>query len=180
MPETCSKCIDILRLQKIQLDIINDIKLKNVSIHHEFLKSEICRMLRILAKETVSDEFSTSIKTEFTVEGIGRIDVVAFIGGATIAVECGDTSLEKILKLQKHFDVVLHVPFCYTSDFWKLDTEKIVHQLSVSIIGKDLEKRGREGKFERNKVMCLEKGICSLPSGRDGYPKEAYERLEKS
>jgi len=180
MPEKCTKCIDIFRLEKIQLDIISDIKLKNVSTQHEILKSDICRMLRSLAKEVCSDEFSTSIKTEFTVEGIGRVDIVGFIGEATIAVECGNTSQEKILKLRKHFDVVLHVPFCHTLDLWKLDTEEIVHQLRVSRIGKELEKRGQKGKFEKNKVMCLEKGICSLPSGRRGYPKEAYEISEKS
>ncbi len=180
MPKKCTKCIDLLRLDKLQLDTIKDIKSKNVSVHHELIKNFVCKLLRDLAKKIVSDEFITSIETEYTVEGIGsRVDVVGFIGGATIAVECGDTSFEKIVKLEKHFDVVLHFPYSYTLDFWKLNTEKIVHQLVVSNIGKELKKEG-VGNFEKNKVMCVEKGICSLPSGRLGYPKEAHEIIEKS
>lgn len=102
----------------------------------------MCRLLRILAKETVSDEFSTHIQTEFIIEDIDKIDVVGFMGEAKLAVECGDTNQEKIKNLQNHFDVVLHVPFCYTNDFFSLDTEKIVHQLVVSNISKELEKSG--------------------------------------
>jgi hypothetical protein len=174
----CSKCVDIMRLQKIQLDTIRDIKPKNEGIHHSFLKNQVCSLLRNLMKENFSDEFSTSIQTEFTVKSVGRIDVVGFVDEASIAVECGNTSPEKIFELEKHFDVVLHIPYCYSLDFLQLDTQKIGHQLFVSIIGKQLEKRGYE--FEKNKPICLEEGVCSLPSGRQGYPKETCEKGGKS
>jgi hypothetical protein len=51
--------------------------------------------------------------------------------------------------------------------------EKLEHEIITSLLAKKLEKAGLTKGMERNKEVCLEEGICSLPSGRSGYPEEA-------
>lgn len=175
MPVKCTKCIDLLRERKRKLELIHDLRPKSESIHHTYLKAEVCNLLRKIFKEKLMG-FPTSIDTEVSVEGIGRVDVVGQIGEGTIAVECGNTDLKKILALEERFDVVLHIPFCHTWNLVNINIDEIVHQLFVSIVGKELERRGVRG-MEKNKIICLEEDECSLPSGRDGYPEEALQRV---
>ena len=57
-------------------------------------------------------------------------------------------------------------------DVEKIDFDKMEHLIVVGLVAKQLEKRGVTG-FEKNKILCLGKGECSLPSGIEGFPKEA-------
>jgi len=166
----CSKCITYFRLEKERLEMIQDLKAKSESISHASLKSEVCNMIRQIAKD---NEFS--VETEVSVEGIGKVDVIGRIGDATIAVECGTTNPRKIKVLKENFDVVLHVPYCYTREFIDINIDRINHQLFVCSVSKKLRKELPDWEFIRNKVYCLEEGECSLPSGRNGYPKEAMQ-----
>jgi len=172
-PAKCRKCIEYFQRQKSRLELIHDLKRKNEGMMHASLKNEACDMIRKLGKENFPDDL-TSVETEVSVRGIGKVDVLGRIGDATIAVECGKTTPRKILALEEHFDVVLHIPFCYTGDFMDINIDNVVHQLAVALIGKELERRGITG-FEKSKFVCLEEGECSLPSGRDGCPQEAME-----
>ena len=164
----CSKCIDYFREKKRRLELVWDLKGKNESLSHAKLKSDVCRFIREFWKRK---GYPISVETEFSVEGIGKVDVVGWIGESTIAVECGRTSQKKIEALRKHFDVVLHIPYCYTWDFLNIDIDKVEHELFCASLFKELKKRGHN--VVRNKVFCLEEGECSLPSGRKGYPEEA-------
>jgi len=172
----CSKCIDYLREEQRRLELIHDLKAKSETFSHAKYKSDISHFIREFWK---GRGFPISVDTEVSVEGIGKVDVVGWIGEATIAVECGRTSQKKIEVLRKHFDVVLHIPYCYTWDFFDVNTEKIEHQMLVSSVFKEVEKneklKGKGGNIVRNKVFCLEEGECSLPSGRKGYPDEAIK-----
>lgn len=85
------------------------------------------------------------------------------------------TNPRKIKALKENFDMVLHVPYCYTQEFIDIDIDKIRHQLFVSSVFKELKKEHPKLSIIRNKVFCLDEGECSLPSGRDGYPKEAMQ-----
>jgi hypothetical protein len=172
----CSKCIDDFREEKRRLELVNDLKGKSEGLSHARLKSDICHFIREFWK---GKGYPISVDTEVSVEGIGKVDVLGRIGESTIAVECGTTSQKKIEALKKHFDVVLHIPYCYTWDFLDINTEKIAHQIFVSSVIKGLEKdaelKKKGYKIAKGKAICLEEGDCSLPSGRKGYPKEAMQ-----
>jgi hypothetical protein len=169
----CSKCIEQFREYKSRSELIRDLKAKSESVLHASLKSEVCNMIRQIAKDRKCEEFS--VETEVLVKGIGKVDVVAQISDATIAVECGTTNPRKIKALKENFDVVLHIPYCYTREFIDVNIDKIRHQLFVSTVIKGLEKENPDFNFIRNKVFCVEEDECSLPSGRDGYPIEAIQ-----
>ena len=169
----CSKCIEQFREYKSRSELIRDLKAKSESVLHASLKSEVCNMIRQIAKDRKCEEFS--VETEVLVKGIGKVDVVAQISDATIAVECGTTNPRKIKVLKENFDVVLHVPYCYTREFIDINIDRINHQLFVCSVSKKLRKELPDWEFIRNKVYCLEEGECSLPSGRNGYPKEAMQ-----
>jgi len=172
MTTKCRRCIDYYIMERRRLEAISDIKGKNESLTHATLKSDICNMIR-----TGLGEYKKSLETEAHVKGIGKVDVTATIGDATIAIECGRTNLEKIGKLKKRFDIVLHVPFCYTEDLYHLDMNELNHQITVVNVFKKLRKEGLD--LERGKPFCLEEGECSLPSNRDGFPEEAIELAKK-
>ena len=114
-------------------------------------------------QENFGNEFETSIDKEFIFKKLGRIkiDIVANIGGSMIAVECGNTTFNKIQKLKKHFDIVLHVPYNYTSEHWNIEIKEIIDKLAISLIAEELKRRN-EHRFERNKIFCLEEGKCSI------------------
>lgn len=169
----CSKCITYFRLEKERSEMTQDLKAKSESMHHASLKNKVCNMLRQIAKEGEYEE--SSVDTEVSVEGIGKVDVVGQIGDVKVAVECGITSLKKINLLKEHFDVVIHIPYCYTWDFYNINIEKIHHEIFASSVFKSLKRGWPTEEILRNKVICLEEGECSLPSGRDGYPKEAMQ-----
>jgi len=172
MAQKCSKCIQRFREHKERLELIRDLKAKNEGISHVTLKSRVCKMIRELGHNTFPD-FPVTVETEVCVEGIGKVDVVGRIDEATIVVECGQTNEEKILALKEQFDIVLHIPYCYTQELFKIDIDELEHQLIVAVILKSLEKRNLAKGMEKNKLICLEEGECSLPSGRNGYPEEA-------
>lgn len=130
-------------------------------------------MIREFGHEQFSD-WDTSVETEVSVKGIGKVDVVGRIGDATIAIECGRTNQKKVFALKKHFDVVLHIPYCYTWNLININKEEINHQVFVAMIKKELKRR-KLPPFKKGKVFCLEEGECSLPSGRDGFPEEAMQ-----
>ena len=173
MAVKCSKCIEGFREQKRRLELIHDLKAKNEGMSHAFLKTQACSMIRELGQIDYVKDFPTSVGTEVAVKGVGKVDVVGRIGEETIAVECGNTNLKKILALEEHFDVVLHIPFCYTWGLININTDEIMHQLACARLAKALKKENLE--FERNKWICVEEGKCSLPSGRDGFPEEAMQ-----
>lgn len=173
MTVKCTKCIEQFRGQKKRLELIQDLKAKSESMSHASLKSEVCNMIRQIAKDF--EGFSHSIETEVSIKDVGKVDVVGQIGDVTIAVECGRTNLRKIKVMKEQFDVVLHIPYCYTWEFIDIDIDKVCHQLFTSSVFKELKRRLPEEDIVRNKVFCLEEGECSLPSGRDGYPEEAMQ-----
>lgn len=170
----CTRCIDYFREQKRRLELIHDLKAKNEGMSHASLKNQACGMIRKLGKENFPD-WSTSVETEVPIEGVGKVDVVGQIGDVTIAVECGNTRANKIFELHKHFDVVLHIPYCYTWNFMDINIDEITHQLFTGMIAKELKRRGYAKGLERNKPICLEEGECSLPSGLKGFPDEAMQ-----
>lgn len=172
MSQKCSKCIQRFREHKARLELIRDLKAKNEGMSHAFLKSEVCNMIRELGQKWYPESHVT-IETEVCVEGIGKVDVVVIIDEVTIAVECGNTPAKKISELEEHFDIVLHVPYCYTRELFKIDFDELEHELACTFIAKELEKQNLTKGMVRNKPICLEKGECSLPSGRNGYPEEA-------
>ena len=172
MTVKCTKCIEHFREQKRRLELVHDLKAKNEGMSHAFLKTQACSIIRKLGQENFPDH-PTKVETEVPVESIGKIDVLGQIGETTIVVECGNTSPKKILALEEQFDVVLHIPFCYTWNLININMDKIKHQLFVALVGRKLEKR--RVRFERNKPYCLEEGECSLPSGRNGFPEEAMQ-----
>jgi hypothetical protein len=165
----CSKYIDYFRERKRTLELIYDLKGKSESFSHAELKSNICQFIREYWK---GKGYPIKAETEVTVDGIGKVDVVGWIGEATIAVECGRTNPEKIEVLKKHFDVVLHIPYCYTWGLVKIDLDELNRQIFAGSVLKGVEKElGVKG--ETRKPFCVEEGECSLPSGRKGYPEEA-------
>jgi hypothetical protein len=174
MAQKCSKCIQHFREDKQRLELIHDLKNQNEGISHAILKSEVCKMIRELGHNTYPDS-SVTVETEVCVEGIGKVDVVGRIDEVTIVVECGNTSIKKILALKEKFDIVLHIPYCYTRELFIIDFGELEHQFAVALISKELEKRNLTKGMEKNKPICLEKGECSLPSGRNGYPEEAIQ-----
>ena len=105
MIKKCSKCVDLFHSQKKRLYDIEKSKYKSESVRHAILKDEIYNMLKILSKEFFSEEFETSFETEFTVKKLGRVrvDVLAKIGEARVAVECGETNQQKFQALKEHF-----------------------------------------------------------------------------
>jgi hypothetical protein len=158
-------------MEKRRLRSISDLKNKNEGFSHAILKTRMCDFIREIGQKTKSE---CSVKTEAIVKGIGKVDISAKIDKATIAVECGGTDMWKIAKLRQKFDIVLHVPYCFTSDLYHLDAEQFEHQVMVSNLIHEFRERGLpEG--EKGRPICLEEGECSLPSGRMGYPKEAIE-----
>ena len=169
----CTKCIKLFQEQKRRLELIQDLKGKNEGVVHAFLKSEVCRTIREFGQIDSFKDSPISVDTEVSVKGIGKVDVVGRIGEETIAVECGNTNVEKILALEEQFDVVLHIPFCYTWNFIEIKVDEIKRRLAVAKLAKALKKR--KLKVERNKWICVEEGECSIPSGRDGYPEEAMQ-----
>jgi hypothetical protein len=167
----CSKCIDYYREKKRRFELINDLKGKSESLSHARLKSDICHFIREFWK---GKGFPISVDTEVPVEGIGKVDVLGRIGESTIAVECGTTNQKKIEALKKHFDVVLHIPYCYTWEFLKIDWNEVERRIFAQLVLKQVVRESGI-KGETRKPICLEEGECSLPSGRDGYPEEAIE-----
>jgi len=159
------------------LELIRDLKAKNEGMSHVVLKSQVCNMIREIGHKTFTDS-PVKVETEVCVKGIGKVDVVGRIGDSTIAVECGNTNMHKISALRGLFDIVLHIPYCYTEELFKIDMDELEHQLVVAVILKELEKRNLAKGMERNKPICLEEGECSLPSGRNGYPEEARRIAE--
>lgn len=149
------------------MEAINDLKGKSEGFSHAALKSDMCELMREIGLKWNKK----SVETEVYVEGIGKVDVVASIGEATIAIECGTTNAEKIGALKERFDIVLHVPYCYTLDLCHLDRAELDHQIMVVNIVKKLRKKGHN--VVTGKAFCLEGGNCSLPSGRKGFPHEA-------
>ena len=172
MVQKCSKCIQLFQERKNQLQLISDLKAKNEGMSHVVLKSQVCDMIRKIGQETSPDQ-PVKIETEACANGIGKVDVVGQIGEVTIAVECGNTNGKKIAALREKFDIVLHVPYCYTQELFNIDMDELKHQLAITAVFKELEKRNLTKNMVRNKPICLEEGVCSLPSGRKGYPEEA-------
>jgi hypothetical protein len=172
MVQNCSKCIQLFRMYKERYELIHDLKAKNEGLSHVVLKSVVCDMIRKWGYKTFPDS-PISVETEVCVEGIGKVDVVARIGEATMAVECGNTDFRKVLTLKEHFDVVLHFPYCHTHELFKLDMDELEHQLFVAMILKRLKNHKLTKDVRKGEPMCLEEGECSLPSGRNGYPEEA-------
>lgn len=174
----CSKCIDYFRLQKNRWNLISDLKAKNEGMLHANLKNQMCNMFRELGQKNFPD-WNIKVETEVPIEGIGKVDVLAQINEVTIAIECGNTNPKKILKLEEKFDLVLHIPFCYTQNVIDINTEEINHQIFATMIHNDLVSTHRKGilleKPEKDRPICLEEGECSLPSGRDGFPDEAKQ-----
>jgi len=175
MTVKCAKCIESFREQKRRLELIHDLKAKNEGMSHAFLKTRACDMIRELGCQT---DFPVSVETELSVKGIGKVDVVGRIGDATIAVECGKTNPKKILALEERFDIVLHIPYCYTWGLVNIGMEELNHQLAVALFGKVLEKHEKTKNFEKHKWICLEEGECSLPSGKNGFPEEAMQKQD--
>lgn len=174
MTAKCTKCVEHFREQKRRLELVHDLKAKNEGMSHAFLKTQACSMIRKLGQENFPDD-PTKVETEVPVEGVGKVDVLGRIGEATVVVECGNTNPKKIWALEKQFDIVLHIPFCYTWNLININVDEIIHQLVVALVVKELEKRQLTKALERNKAICLEEGECSLPSGRCGFPEEAMQ-----
>lgn len=173
MSVKCRKCIDYYVMEGRRLDAIQDLKGKNEGFSHAFIKSEICQLMREIGRIWSETWDERSLETEAYVKGIGKVDVVVTIGNATIAVECGTTNRKKIGALKERFDIVLHVPYCYTGDLYYLDRDELDHQIMSINVFKSLRKKGLP--VERGKRFCLEDGECTLPSGRKGFPHEAIE-----
>ena len=165
----CRRCIDFYVMERRRIEAIKDVQNKNESLDHALLKSKICELMREIGR---THEKKT-VETEVHVKGVGKVDVVATIGNATLAVECGDTKPEKIRALREKFDIVLHVPYCYTQDLYGLKKDELDRQIGAVELFKELKARDIEP--ERGKPICLEDGECSLPSGRDGFPHEAIQ-----
>jgi hypothetical protein len=174
MASKCRKCIDYYAMKRRRLEAIKDVQNKNEGFAHAVLKSQVCELMRELGR---TDQ-KKSVETEVPVKGIGKVDVVATIGDATIAIECGSTKPEKIQQLMERFDIVLHVPYCYTQDLYGLKEDVLKHQIFVANVLNRFEtelKTKGIGRFERGKRLCVESGECSLPSGRKGFPHEAIQ-----
>jgi hypothetical protein len=174
MASKCRKCIDYYAMKRRQLEAIKDVQNKNEGFHHAVLKNQVCELMRELGR---TDQ-KKSVETEVTVKGIGKVDVVAMIGNATIAIECGTTKPEKIQQLMEKFDIVLHVPYCYTQDLYGLKEDVLKHRIFVANLMNRLETQLKAkgiGPVERGKEFCVEDGECSLPSGRKGFPREAIQ-----
>lgn len=166
----CRRCIDYYIMKRSRLEAIKDVQNKNEGLTHAVLKSQACELMRELGR---TDQ-KKSVETEVYVKGIGKVDIVATIGDANIAIECGTTNAEKIRALREKFDIVLHIPYCYTQDLYGLKEDVLTHQIFVVNVFKELEAEGL-GPIERGKRLCVEAGECSLPSGRNGYPEEAIQ-----
>jgi len=156
-------------MKRRRLEAIKDVQNKNEGFAHAVLKNEICELMRELGRI----DQKKSVETEVHVKGIGKVDVVATIGDATIAIECGSTKPQRIQQLMERFDIVLHVPFCYTRDLYYLDKNELDHRILVTNFFKLLKAEGLSP--EKGKPLCVEDGECSLPSGRKGFPHEAIQ-----
>jgi hypothetical protein len=156
-------------MKRRRLEAIKDVQNKNEGFAHAVLKNEVCELMRGLGRI----DQKKSVETEVHVKGIGKVDVVATIGDATVAIECGSTKPQRIQQLMERFDIVLHVPFCYTRDLYYLDKDELGHRIFVTNVFKSLKAEGLPS--EKGKRLCVEAGECSLPSGRNGYPDEAIE-----
>lgn len=81
------------------------------SVAHKDLKKRAIKILKLAGAK--------SIMLEEKVPGIkGRVDVMGYLPSVTIAIECGNTPQEKILALQTHCDIVVHLPYCWTPEFY--------------------------------------------------------------
>jgi len=169
----CRRCIDYYIMERRRLEAIIDLKGKNEGFSHATLKSDMCELIREIGRKWDEKSVDYSVETEVYVKGIGKVDVAASIGEATIAIECGTTNAKKIGALKERFDIVLHVPYCYTLDLYNLDRDELDHQIMVVNVFKELRKEGHE--LTTGKAICLEAGECSLPSERGGYPHEAIQ-----
>ncbi len=109
-------------------------------------------MIRTLGRKQFPD-YSTSVKTEVSIDRIGKVDVLGLIGEVVIAVECGNTNPKKIIALydDPSIDLVLLIPFCYTQNFVKIDLDEITHKIVVGLIRRELEKRGLTKDLTTNK-----------------------------
>ena len=169
MASRCRRCIDYYIMERRRLEAINDVQNKNEGFAHAVLKNRVCELMRELGHT----HEKKSVETEAHVKGIGKVDVIATIGNATIAIECGTTNAKKIRALREQFDIVLHIPYCYTQDLYGLKEDVLAHQIFVVNVFKELEAEGLG--FERGRRFCVEAGECSLPSGKKGFPHEAIQ-----
>lgn len=144
------KCEQYAEYRKKEFVMIKALKSKCESTHHATLKCHVVNFLRAIGVENV--------ETEFTIEDIGIVDVMGFNDGVSIVVECGNTSLEKILALEKICDLVIHIPYCYTPKFYECNFDEIQHKLMVHAVAKRLRKDPRMKDWEVivGKRYCLE------------------------
>jgi len=140
------KCEQYTESKRQEFAMIKALKGKSESFHHAMLKCHAVNFLRAIGIE--------NIETEFTIEDIGIIDVMGFDDGVSIAIECGNTSPEKIFALEKLCNIVIHIPYCYTPKFFECNYDEIQHKLMVHAIAKRLREEGIE--FTIGKRYCLE------------------------
>jgi len=77
---------------------------------HKALKRRAINLLKKAGAKT--------IVRESKIKGInGFVDVVGYWPSLTVAIECGKTSKERIATLQSHYDIVIHLPYCWTPKF---------------------------------------------------------------
>lgn len=96
------------------------------SKEHLLLKEKAIRIL---------ESMGAKVKMEAQVLGVkGRIDVVGYLKGLIIAIECGNTSSAKIEALKTNCDIAIHMPYCWTPAF------SLSHTMMVRTIEKAMEK----------------------------------------
>jgi len=70
---------------------------------------------------------------EIVEEGEGNVDIAGKCRGVWVAFEVGNSSRAKIESLQEMYDIVVHLPYCYTPDTtWPIST--LEKQLDHKII----------------------------------------------
>jgi len=147
------------------------LKGKNESVEHATMKADICEWFR-------NRSSAYHVATEVSVQGIGVVDVAVSFGDATAIFECGETSKEKIELLKENFDVVVHIPYCYTKRFISFDFNEIAHRLFVHAVTNKIDEdldRNRV-KIENFPDICLELGDCP-PSRRTNFWEQAVKEV---
>lgn len=104
-------------------------KMFSESANHVALKGMAIKMLRKLGAERV--------KTENNFAGF-TVDVVGWFrrwdGHVTVAFECGNCEEERIKKLKEIYDVVVHLPYCYTPEITMPSLKTLVDRLENRVI----------------------------------------------
>lgn len=78
---------------------------------HKRLKRRAVKILELAgAHSTVLEAKAPGIK--------GRVDVAGYWPSVTVAIECGKTPAGRIEGLRTHYDVVVHLPYCWTPKFF--------------------------------------------------------------